>query len=48
MMPSRPSFVLAGMVALAIILGVFLLLRPAGETDNPPNPAQHAPDQTPR
>jgi hypothetical protein len=36
------------MVALAIILGLFLFLRPAGETGDLPNPAQHAPDQTPR
>jgi hypothetical protein len=47
-MPSRPRFVLAGMVVLAIILGISLFVRTGSDTGNPPNPAPHAPDQTPR
>jgi hypothetical protein len=48
MVVSRPKFILAAMVVLAVILAVVLFVHPGGEGNPPANPAPHAPDQTPR
>jgi hypothetical protein len=49
MMWSRPKLILAGMVAVAVILALVLFVHPAGEKPSlSANPAPHAPDQTPR
>jgi hypothetical protein len=49
MISSRPKLILAGMIALAIVLGIFLFVNPYDSDElQPPNPAPHAPDQSPR
>jgi hypothetical protein len=48
MMLSRPKFILATMVALAVILAAVLFVHPGDERNSPANPAPHAPDQTPQ